>query len=1361
MSSDIKIKVGVDGEKQFKQAIKEMNSEMKLLKSEMNLVASTYDGQANSMEALAAKQKNYEKQIEATKNKIKTLGEALENAKNTFGDNSTKVNEWQTKLNNAQTELNNLNTAASKNAQYMEEAAEAADGCAKSIDEYGNAAKSASDGSGEAANAVDTLAEALAAAGLAKTLEEITEALKACVSASMEFESAMAGVAKTTDLSGAELETMSNAIQDMSTNMPATTTEIAGVVEAAGQLGIAKEDLLAFSEVMVNLGVATNLTSDEAASALAKFANVVNMNSANYENLGSTIVALGNNFATTESDIVSMATRLASAGTTIGLTEAQIMAVATALSSVGIEAEAGGSAISKLLKQFETMVATGDDSLSNFSEIAGMTAEEFTKAWGEDAIGALSQFIDGLGGIEDSGGSMVATLSELGITETRLSNAVQALASSEGILNKAVTLANTAWDENTALAKEAETRYATTESKTKMLANAFDNLKVAIGDQLTPALAQIADSGTEALSWVTDFVQQNEWLVPVLTGVVTTLGTVVAGVTAYITWTKVATAVTTAFSAVMSATPFVAVAAALGVLVAAYAACASSQETFTSGATEIEQSIKSQRDSIEETAEAVSELKTSYEEESAAISDSLSSNKQLATTLVQLANSSEKTAGAKAQMQAIVEQLSQSVPELADAYNQETGELNMTAEAIYALLEAEAQQQQFEEDKQAWLEANERQNELIEQQTQAQEVLNQAYAKYQEMMNSSDPLSAYGVEGAYDDYESAKENVLALNAAMLENESVLNAASEAMEGYATTTEETAEANLNFIEIGKLTGEQLAELQEAYTSAYNAAAESLNSTVGLWEAMDNTAVTSASDVQSALESQTEWFTNYRDNLDALASREIPGVDTSALVSSLSDGSTESAEILAGLSTATDTEIANIVAAMQDSDQAREALTGTMAECSSEFQGKMDEIVQSCTDMVSELDQSSQAETSGMNTINGYIAGIDAQTSTLYTKMQTVARTAWNKFRAQLEEHSPSRVAMRSGENTIKGYILGVEEEEDHLNEVMEEAADKVLEAFPDDSDGHDKAKEFTDAYTKAFKQATSDIQDAIDDINKSQESMLKKLTDYGELDETTTASALQAQIDAMQKYAETMAALKSRGADSSLLSEITDMSIDDATAFASSLNSLTDEAWEEYQSKWREKQELAASISEDYYKDELETQTKALSGVLDEAMAGLADDGSGSGANFVLGIIEGMQSQEAALTEEATKLADMMTAAINGALGIHSPSKVAEEIMGHFGDGMIIGWNTSIAKLQATIDDSIPRQVVGTVEKSLDTGTLVSAMENTASGIVNGLAATQATNSKPVQLRVDLDGRELAEGIVDPLRKTLRRRNEKL
>lgn len=176
----------------------------------------------------------------------------------------------------------------------------------------------------------------------------IVAGVGAVVKSAMSWESAFAGVKKTNDevvdsngnvvYSYADLE---SGLRGLTAQLPASHEEIAGVAEAAGQLGIKSQDVVSFTKTMIDMGESTNLSAEDAASAIAKIANITGLTSDEYQRFGSSVVALGNNFATTESDIVSMANRLAASGTLAGLTNQEILGLATAMSSVGIEAEAG------------------------------------------------------------------------------------------------------------------------------------------------------------------------------------------------------------------------------------------------------------------------------------------------------------------------------------------------------------------------------------------------------------------------------------------------------------------------------------------------------------------------------------------------------------------------------------------------------------------------------------------------------------------------------------------------------------------------------------------------------------------------------------------------------------------------------------------------------------------------------------------------------------------------------------------------------------------------------------------------------------------------------------------------------------
>lgn len=557
----ITTRLALDGETQFKQAMSGVNASLRAMKSEIALSEAQFKGQANTVEALTEKDKLLRQEIEQQTVKVRALEQALKDAAQVYGEDSTQVSNYQAKLNRAQTELIGMNEALAENSKYLKEAETSANGTAKSIDGFGNATKRTGD-------SVSDLAKVLQAAGVAASLHEIAAAIRVCIDASMEFETAIANFNKVAKLSDTELAAMGDAIKELSTEMPATTSEIAQVMEAASRLGIAKEYLLDFSRVMLDLGNVSDLSSDQAATALARFANITGTAAEDYGRLGSTIVALGNNFATSESEITNMSSRLASAGKLAGLSESQIMGLAAAMSSVGIEAEAGGTAMTQTMTAMEKAVTSGGDKLEQFAQVAGMSSQEFSDAWANDPITAIQAFIGGLSGLDEQGESATQVLDDLGLSGIRQSNMLKSLALANETLVDAVDLANRAWKENTELADTAATKYDTTKAKVQMAANAANNLRIAIGDALTPALGDLSEGLTPLLGVIETVIKDNPWLVQGITAVVTVLGLLTAGLTAYNVIAPLAASATGALAAALHAIPFVAVASAIAVAIA-------------------------------------------------------------------------------------------------------------------------------------------------------------------------------------------------------------------------------------------------------------------------------------------------------------------------------------------------------------------------------------------------------------------------------------------------------------------------------------------------------------------------------------------------------------------------------------------------------------------------------------------------------------------------------------------------------------------------------------------------------------------------------------------------------------------------
>ena len=338
----------------------------------------------------------------------------------------------------------------------------------------------------------------------------VTAAFGSTAKAAASWEDAFTGVRKTVEATEEEFLALEETLLEMAnTEIPVDPRELAAVAEAAGQLGIAKSNLVDFVSVMAMLGVTTNLTSEDAATMSARFANITKMDQEFFDELGSTIVALGNNFATTEREILQMALRLAGAGEQVGLTEAQILALATSLSSVGIEAEAGGTAFSRVMLDMQEAVETGSEKLDDFARAAGVSPEEFARVFRTDATQAIAIFLDGLKTMEEHGQETATIINELGLSGIRVRDSLLRMKSAQDLMNDALALANAEWVDNAALTKEADLRFATFSSRTQLFKNNIFSLRVAIGNALLPSLNELIETVQPMVADFREWAKEN------------------------------------------------------------------------------------------------------------------------------------------------------------------------------------------------------------------------------------------------------------------------------------------------------------------------------------------------------------------------------------------------------------------------------------------------------------------------------------------------------------------------------------------------------------------------------------------------------------------------------------------------------------------------------------------------------------------------------------------------------------------------------------------------------------------------------------------------------------------------------------
>lgn len=316
--------------------------------------------------------------------------------------------------------------------------------------------------------------------------------------AGVDIDTALTGVRKTVDATEQEYDALRDAAIEYSKTNAVSATDTLNAEELAGQLGVAKENLESFAHVATGLDIATNMNVEQASTNLARFANLTNMGklegeeaSRAYEAYGNVIVGLGNNLATTESEISDFSLRMASAGTQAGMSEPEIMGIAGAMSSLGLEAQAGGSAFSKTISDISIQVATGGENLEKYAQVAGTTADEFAKKWKDDAAGAFVDFINGLAtGSED----INVVLEDLGISELRQSDAMRRLAGNTELVSDAMELANEQWDKGTALSDEVANKNDSQAAKWQMVQNRINAVAAELGGPLADAALDAIDA---------------------------------------------------------------------------------------------------------------------------------------------------------------------------------------------------------------------------------------------------------------------------------------------------------------------------------------------------------------------------------------------------------------------------------------------------------------------------------------------------------------------------------------------------------------------------------------------------------------------------------------------------------------------------------------------------------------------------------------------------------------------------------------------------------------------------------------------------------------------------------------------------
>lgn len=1133
----ISTKLAISGESEYRASLSRINTELKTLQSSLKLTESQYQTNANSMQALQAKGQALNNLYQAQKNKVQELRNALDNAKSaeqryaqqkadlqkkieennksleklksTTGDTTKEeaklteenaklqkelaevdaklaaaekgTNSWQTQLNNAEIQLNNLDAEIQKNDKYLDEAKNSADGCATSIDEFGKEV----DDTSESLRGMGTI---LASQELQQFAEKVKDALVECATAAMEFENGMAGVRRTTGLTGPELDELGDYFKQLSTEIPITTKELTDIATTAGQLGVkGKDNIQQFTEVMAKLATTTDLTADTAATMLAQFANITGID--DYERMGSVVASLGDATATTATKVVEMSQGIAATGTLAGMSATDIMAISAAVGSLGIEAAAGSTAMSTLIATLYKATQSGGEKLQNFASVAGMSAGEFKAAWETDAVGALDAFIRGLNDTERNGQSAIMILDELGITNVRQTKAILGLASAGDLLTSTIEQGNRAWEENSALNEKAGIMFDTMKAKMQTLENSSNNLKIAIGDALAPAIITLADGGQKAIEGITKFVQEH----PNATAALTAIASGVVGVTTAIAGAKaaykaldflgmtgglknIAAAASAAgggISGLGAALGAIAVPAgiAASALLSVYAIVERCRDLEDIGFLGEGHEIEEYAQNVETYKTKIEELQQEYDNLAACggdltmVQDALSlaqvglthateeyeAAQEAATEATEAAGeAAEGLTEADAHAQAAAEELTMALDEIAKAYKDAYDEARESLEGQIGLFDNYAM-------------------EISEDTDTAKEMLDlwgQQTANLALYTENLEKAARYGLDDGLvrSLADGSTQSAGYLNTIITEIEkceqgtgTLGTSAEEAVAAFNSSFEKTSEAKDNLAETMAAINTGLEEslaLMEQQASEVNFD--------GFWDAVDNAFAdvgvnfediglnigagmksgieNSTSDATGAAEQMANETTKAAEDALGVASPSTVFAEIGAnLDAGLAEGIEKNTSIVKGALQSMTSDLKNTMreSGIEASDHFADGLKEIQAKTQAELQG-----LKSTLDMGT-MGMYDQMFGIGSNVVFGMIQGIYSQNGYLYDAVYSVVSNAISAARAAAAVASPSKKTKEIFEYVGEGMAVGIESKRERVAEATQETVDRAL------------------------------------------------------------------------------------------------------------------------------------------------------------------------------------------------------------------------------------------------------------------------------------------------------------------------------
>ena len=1032
-------------------------------------------------------------------------------AADSVDDLSSAIGDYEKATGQAANSTGILSEKTTETEKNLDEAAEAARKASEEVEKFGDKSeetgKQSEESSKKGRDGIKELQGVLASAGIAATLNEIKNDFFDCSEAAAQFETSTAMVATIADTSQKSLSSISKEVRSYSNETGEAASDMAEATYQAISASVNTADAAAFAGTATKLAVGGFTSATTAVDVLTTAINSYGLAASDATQLSDYLITTQNLGKTSVDQLAQ------SVGKVIPLASAYNVQMDN-LSSAYAVLTANGIATAESGTYLKSMLSELGDTGSDVSEVLlNSTGKTFAQLMEQgyslgDVMSMLGDAVDG----DSTAFNALWSSTEAGIGALSLFNAGADKYNS--VLDSMRTSAG-------ATEKAYSTMADTTDKSKQRMENAFNNLKISVGDVLNPALTQVYEGFTNVFAGMSDFVDEHPAVVAAISAIAVGVGGFTGALAAYNLATTAAKFVTEAFTATLVANPYVLAAAGIVAVTAAavtltgvlitqsdeyegmtatcrdqydelqrlndqYNAACEQYGENSDAANSLRYQLDQLNDEFETNRQTVKEfvaecdglveshnkVMDAYNSSTSSIKDQELGTLALTQRLGELASQNTQTTASYTEMKAIIDQLNADVPGLGLTYDDVTESVDATVEAIKKAAKAQADSEYKAEQQQTYVDLLKEQSGLEQQIAEAEANLD---AERQRRGMRQDDVTGDWVSGSgfwmedspwvawTSDIDEYKKSLEELQAAYDENQQTLSDIEGEWRGVAQAVEDSQNQTVSYEEAVSAavstTQTELDNLTAAYDKAYESARTSIEGQIGLFDTMKTSSELSISDMEKAMQSQTDYLNLYSENLKKAAEY---GLDD-GLIKSLSDGSEESAGYInaiiqnieklggstEGMPAAASKFVTEFNSKFEETEKAKDTFADNVAKMETDFDEKMGEIETRMSKTVQNMEMTDEARKAAQDTIKAYCDAIRSMTGEAGSAAEAVANAAASHLKT---EPTTTPTTTTPTATTVTGHANGTLSAQEDVYIAGEEGPELIIgargsEVFP--------------------------------------------------------------------------------------------------------------------------------------------------------------------------------------------------------------------------------------------------------------------------------------------------------------------------